>query len=194
MFPSSNLPTPQPTEAPWAPWYSVVRQQALRSGRTPPAKTAVALLMTTRPRTTCTSKSRRNAAGLASARTAADTRSPRKRKVWGGLVVAGQDECIFQSEAATKKVWTMNGVSHLTPKTGVSLMVSGFTTGALGFGIELSEEQLAEVNEYRRQPTNNTYVCGVYNAPLSLCALGGMPLSDKKPDLKDSPGLRFIFN
>ena len=66
----------------------------------------------------------------------------------------------------------MNGVSHLTPKTGVSLMVSGFTTGALGFGIELSEEQLAEVNEYRRQPTNNTYVCGVYNAPLSLSALG----------------------
>ena len=113
---------------------------------------------------------------------------------WGALVVAGQDECIFQSEAATKKVWTMNGVSHLTPKTGVSLMVSGFTTGALGFGLELSEEQLAEVNEYRRRPANNTYVCGVYNAPQSLCALGGLPLSDKKPDLKESPGLRFIFN
>jgi hypothetical protein len=84
--------------------------------------------------------------------------------------------------------------SHLTPKSGIGLMVSAFTGGAVGFGVGLTGEQLEVVNEYRRRPENNTYLCGKYGAPQALCALGGVPSTDKKPDLKESPGLRLIFN
>jgi hypothetical protein len=110
------------------------------------------------------------------------------------LIKLGQDESIFSSEAASSRHWVVDDRSHLTPKSGISLMVSGFTGGAVGFGMALTDEQLEEVNEYRRRPENNTYVCGKYNAPQTLCALGGVPVSDKKPDLKESPGIRMIFN
>ena len=44
------------------------------------------------------------------------------------------------------------------------------------------------------RPENSTYVCGKYGAPQALCGLGAVPVSDKKPDLKESPGIRSIFN
>jgi hypothetical protein len=110
------------------------------------------------------------------------------------LIKLGQDESAFSSESASSRHWVVDGRSYLTPKSGISLMVSAFTGGALGFGLTLTDEELEVVNEYRRQPENNTYLCGKYNAPQTLCALGGVPVTDKKPDLKESPGVRMIFN
>ena len=73
-------------------------------------------------------------------------------------------------------------------------MVSGFTSGALGFGLPLTAEELAKVNAYRQLPENSTYKCGQFGAPQALCALGKVTESDKKPVLLTSPGLRIIYN
>ena len=133
------------------------------------------------------------------------------------LIYLGQDESIFNSESGAARHWSVDGVTVLTPKSGISLMASAWTSGALGFGIDLSAEQLATVNAYRQQPdipvtvetymvsgvpveiffggqVFNTYKCGRYGAPQALCKLGGVTETDKKPILDSSPFIRTIFN
>jgi len=111
------------------------------------------------------------------------------------LIVSGQDEAIFNSEAATKRVWVIQGLSALTPKTGSGCMVSGFQNGVRGFGLPMTVEELAEVNEYRKEGGgNDRYVCGQFRAPQALCKLAGLPETDKKPPLKESPGVRIIHH
>ena len=51
-------------------------------------------------------------------------------------------------------------------------MVSGFTAGALGFGFELDEEQLAVFNAFRARE-GKEYLCAKFGAPHALCKLGG---------------------
>jgi hypothetical protein len=58
----------------------------------------------------------------------------------------GQDESNYNSEVASSRHWTVNDFFHMTPKSGVGLMVSGFTSAALGFGLPLTPEELAKVN------------------------------------------------
>ncbi len=82
----------------------------------------------------------------------------------------------------------------LIPKSGVGLMWSVFTSGALGFGMPLTVEQLAIVNEYRQRPENQKYKCSVFGAPKAIRELAGLPPSDLKPPLKESAGMRCIFN
>jgi hypothetical protein len=72
------------------------------------------------------------------------------------LFYIGQDEAVYSSESAASRHWVVDGKSFLTPKSGISLMVSGFTCGALGFGLTLTAEQLEAVNVHRRRPENNT--------------------------------------
>ena len=92
----------------------------------------------------------------------------------------GQDESNYNSEVASSRHWTVNGFFHMTPKSGVGLMVSGFTSGALGFGLPLTPEELAKVNAYRLLPENSAYKCAKFGAPQALCALGKVLESDQK--------------
>jgi hypothetical protein len=93
------------------------------------------------------------------------------------------------------RVWVIQGLSALTPKTGSGCMVSGFQNGVRGFGLPMTVEELAEVNEYRKEGGgNDRYVCGQFRAPQALCKLAGLPETDKKPPLKESPGVRIIHH
>jgi hypothetical protein len=97
------------------------------------------------------------------------------------LFYFGQDESVYSPESAASRHWVVDGKSILTQKSGISLMVSGLTSGELSFGLTLTAEQLEAVNDRRRRPENNTYVFGKYGAPQALFGLGVVPESDKKP-------------
>jgi len=108
------------------------------------------------------------------------------------LIVSGQDEAIFNSEATSKRVWVIEDVSALTLKTGSGCMVSAYQSNVCGFGLPMTAEQLDAVNKDRVE--HDTYVCGKFGAPQTLCRLGGLPETDKKPLLKESPGVRIIHH
>ena len=71
-------------------------------------------------------------------------------------LVLGQDEYNYNPEAASGRQSAVGGYFHLTPKSVVGLMVSGFTSGAYGFGLPLTAEELEKVGAYRQLPENNT--------------------------------------
>jgi hypothetical protein len=110
------------------------------------------------------------------------------------IVVWGQDESNFQADSARGMMWTVGGLSALTPKSGPSLMVSAFTSGSFGFRFPLTTEQLSTVNEFRQKPENCTFKCAQFGAPQALCVIAGLPESDQKMDLKETPGVRMIYN
>ena len=68
------------------------------------------------------------------------------------LIVFGQDECIYKQYTFKKKNWHgPNGESPLLPKDeGQGLMISAFVSRSYGFGWDLSQDQLAIVNTYRK--------------------------------------------
>ena len=108
------------------------------------------------------------------------------------IIVNGQDESIFSSEAAPNRKWRVEGKIDCTPKTGVGIMVSAFVNCVSGFGLPMSQQQLDAVNEYRARPENARYKCGKYGAPQALCRLVKKGETDLKPKLLESPGVRCL--
>ena len=108
------------------------------------------------------------------------------------IIVNGQDESIFSSEAAPNRKWRVEGKTDCTPKTGVGIMVSAFVNCVSGFGLPMTPEQLAAVNDYRARPENARYKCGKYGAPQALCRLVKKEETDLKPALLESPGVRCL--
>lgn len=63
----------------------------------------------------------------------------------------GQDEKCWHANKLTKKIWIINGIHKLPPKSaGAGIMTSCFVDSFTGFGIPLSNEELNIVNEFRR--------------------------------------------
>jgi len=79
----------------------------------------------------------------------------------------GQDESVYKAYAREGKEWVIRGVRGLRKKTeGPGEMVSAFQDEIRGFGLPLSEGELAEVNRRRRK--------------------------ESLPTLGTTPGLRFL--
>ena len=103
------------------------------------------------------------------------------------LIRQGQDESIYKAYQFPSGTWECEGVMAIRPKTeGVGDMVSAFTDTARGFGLPMSEAELAQVNALRRS-------CD-YASVDSAIAINGtaskppLPL----PDDFRSPGIRFL--
>jgi hypothetical protein len=71
------------------------------------------------------------------------------------LIIFGHDECIFKQYLMTNHSWKgYNGETAPVPKDDrAGLMISAFQSREFGFGIPLSEEQLKEINRYRKGKT-----------------------------------------
>ncbi len=67
----------------------------------------------------------------------------------------------------------------MIPKSGKGMMLSGYVSSVGGFGLPLTDAQLAAVNAFRALPENNIYVCAKYGAPQELCKLAGIPVSPR---------------
>ena len=65
------------------------------------------------------------------------------------LLIFGHDECIFKQFTFSLKGWTgPNGETIPMPKdNGLGLMISAFQSQEFGFGLELLDEQLRQINE-----------------------------------------------
>ena len=68
------------------------------------------------------------------------------------MIIFGHDECIFKQFHVTKKAWTgPNGETVLIPKDdGQGVMISGFQSREFGYGLDLTDEQLKQVSEFRK--------------------------------------------
>jgi hypothetical protein len=63
----------------------------------------------------------------------------------------GQDKAIFRSSQLNDSCWAIDGQQTLQTKLmGAGRMVSALCSRAFGFGLDLSVEQVAQVNERRR--------------------------------------------
>ena len=78
--------------------------------------------------------------------------SVQRQKNQKPLIIFGQDECIFKQYIFRNKCWMgPNGETPLTPKDeGQGLMVSGIVSREYGFNWNLSETQLEQVNDFRK--------------------------------------------
>ena len=77
--------------------------------------------------------------------------SVRRDKNKETIIVLGHDECIFRQYVLTNKSWNgPEGQKSITPKvSGQGIMISAFQSRAFGFGMDLSEQQLEEINFFR---------------------------------------------
>lgn len=68
------------------------------------------------------------------------------------LVIFGQDETVFSQNTVRGKFWTSSkGKRVLLPKsTGYSYMISAFQSRKFGFGMEMTAEELQQVNDSRK--------------------------------------------
>jgi hypothetical protein len=89
-------------------------------------------------------------------RTSASTRfgghlSVRKPPNAKPLICFGQDECIFKQYIFSHKSWTApDGQKAVIPKDdGLGVMISAFVSREFGYGMELSPEELQQVNNER---------------------------------------------
>jgi hypothetical protein len=63
----------------------------------------------------------------------------------------GQDEAIYCVSALSNKTWSVDGAVHLRPKDGaLGVMMSFWVSEMLGFGCQLTPEQLEKVNAQRK--------------------------------------------
>jgi hypothetical protein len=74
--------------------------------------------------------------------------SVRRDKNKETIIVLGYDECIFRQYELTNKSWNGGeGQKSITLKDlGQGIMISTFQSRAFGFGMDLSEQQLEEIN------------------------------------------------
>ena len=69
------------------------------------------------------------------------------------LIILGQDESVYKQNSYSKKCWyDGSGATPLVPKSdGLSLMVSAYVSEKFGLGKRLSDAELEEVNNRRRE-------------------------------------------
>jgi hypothetical protein len=97
-------------------------------------------------------------------------------------VTFGQDEAIFRSSQLNESCWAIDGQQTLQTKLmGAGRMVSALCSREFGFGLDLSAEQLGNVNEVRRSQKYGDEDAAIY-------LLGS---ADKK-DLLSSPFVRYL--
>ncbi len=61
---------------------------------------------------------------------------------------------VFSHVFACCSAWLCNGLMPLIPKSGKGIMVSAFVSSVGGFGLPLTEAQLAAVNAFRALKEN----------------------------------------
>ena len=78
--------------------------------------------------------------------------SVRKKESEKPLILLGQDESIFKQYTLSPKQWSLpDGITAPNPKEdGQGVMLSSFVSRDFGYGHDLTESQLIEVNNYRR--------------------------------------------
>ena len=64
---------------------------------------------------------------------------------------------MFSHVFACCSAWLCNGLMPLIPKSGKGIMVSAFVSSVGGFGLPLTEAQLAAVNALRALEETNEY-------------------------------------
>ena len=64
----------------------------------------------------------------------------------------GQDECIFKQYSFTKKTWILpDGTRPLIPQSeGMGIMLSAFQSREFGYGLPISDADLAKINAEKR--------------------------------------------
>ena len=105
-------------------------------------------------------------------------RKPRHKQK---IMMFGQDEAIMKQKLFTLFSWTLlDGAKPLMPKDkGQGVMVSAFTSRELGFGCDVTEDELANINEKRKDEH--------YSDPEAAEEFYG---TSKKQILKSSPFIR----
>ena len=97
------------------------------------------------------------------------------------IIIFGQDECIFMQFTLRRKSWIgRNGKRGLLPKgEGGGVMVSAFKSREFGFGMELTQQQLDEINKKRKNES--------YSDEEAAVQVHG---NKKKKDLRESPFIK----
>ena len=94
----------------------------------------------------------------------------------------GQDEAIYRSSQLNDCCWVIDGVQILRSKgLGVGVMASALVSRAFGFGYELNDQQLSEINKTREGKKYADEEASIY--------LYGS--ASKKP-LVESPFVRYL--
>ncbi|KAK1743974.1 hypothetical protein QTG54_005571 [Skeletonema marinoi] len=96
------------------------------------------------------------------------------------VIIFGQDEAIFHAHLSMTHQWVdPNGRRALMPKTqGVGIMISGFQSRELGWGIPITKEQLVQINANRAREE-------YFDKEAALAVYG----TTKKKPLESSPGI-----
>ncbi len=99
------------------------------------------------------------------------------------LISFGHDESIYKQFLISLKTWTgPDGEKNIAPKDdGMGMMISAFQSREFGFGVVVSEDQLKEVNEKRKNQK--------YKDIKAAIESGGCKEGFKKP-LTSSPFIR----
>jgi hypothetical protein len=105
------------------------------------------------------------------------------------LMIIGQDESVFSQYLMSSKQWIgPRGQVALLPKSeGDGYMLSAFVSREFGFGRQMTEDELAEVN-MRRQTT--ALGSGTYRDTIAAMEILG---TMRKPTLKESPFVKSLF-
>ena len=94
----------------------------------------------------------------------------------------GQDEAIFRSSQLNDSCWTIDGETTLRTKgLGVGIMVSAMVSRAFGFGMDISKDNILEINKLREGKQYKDEDAATYLLGSSL----------KKP-LDGSPFVRYL--
>ena len=106
--------------------------------------------------------------------------SIRKKPEDKPVIIFGQDEAIFNAHLSRTHQWVdPNGRRAIMPKTnGAGVMISGFQSRELGWGIPINEEQLRKINANR---ANEEY----FDKEAAIAVYG----TAKKKKLEASPGI-----
>ena len=73
------------------------------------------------------------------------------------LILIGQDESIFKQYLLTNSQWALpDGQKALLPKDeGQGIMISAFVSREFGYGHDLTQQQLDQINQFRK---NKKYI------------------------------------
>jgi hypothetical protein len=102
------------------------------------------------------------------------------------LMIIGQDESVFAQYLLVSKTWIgPKGQRPLLPKTeGDGYMLPAFVSSEFGFGKEMTEAELAKVNDERR---------GMHKTYIDTQAATEILKSIEKPLLTESPFVKYLY-
>jgi hypothetical protein len=102
------------------------------------------------------------------------------------LMIIGQDESVFAQHLLGSKTWAgPKGQRQLLPKSEEEVyMLSAFLSREFGFGKEMTDAELAKVNDEQRGTMQKTYV--------DTQAATEILKSIQKPLLTESPFIKYL--